>query len=79
MTGWRPMQTQEAHQAAMSGRPVLLYGTPRYGPPAARHAIGYFVTGHGWLEVGGLGAIASFTPDKWQPLPEPPTDGGGEG
>ena len=69
MTSWRRMAGPECHAAAMSGRPVLLFGTPRYGFQNERQAIGCFETGKGWRE---LPALASFNPTHWMPLPEPP-------
>jgi hypothetical protein len=67
MTDWQPTNGDEYHRAALSGRPVLLYGTPRYGPTVDRHAIGHFETGHGWLEHG-----KPFQRTRWQPLPAAP-------
>lgn len=72
--GWREMRGADYHDAAHAGRPVLLYGTPRYGPTGERHAIGHFETGRGWRESN---SDRPFAPKCWQPLPGI-SRGGGE-
>jgi hypothetical protein len=53
----------------MSGRPVLAFGTPRYGFNSPREAIVFFETGQGWREAN---TFNKFEVTAWQRLPEPP-------
>lgn len=69
MAEWQRPTGPAFHAAAMTGRPVLAFGTPRYGPTVKRHALCHFETGRGWRESA---TDQRFDPDFWQPLPEPP-------
>ena len=69
MGEWQPKRGPEWHAAALSGKPLLVFGTPRFGHPSSRPAIAYFETGHGWKEANN---DRPFDVTHWMPLPEAP-------
>lgn len=63
--GWQRPTGAEWHDAAMSGRPILAFGTPRYGHSTKCQALVHFETGQGWRESNNN---ASFEVEVWMPL-----------
>lgn len=68
MSDWLGKNDRQFHDVALSGRPFLAFGRPRYGHNVQRQAIVHFETGKGCRENG-----EPFEVEQWQKLPANPS------